>query len=113
MTTTCRLVLATVAGATAACAQSITAAGATFPEPIYQKWFSMYHGAHGAQINYQAIGSGGGIKQLTAGTVDFGASDRPLSDKEMAGLKVKPLYFPTVLGGVVPAYNLAWRFATT
>jgi phosphate transport system substrate-binding protein len=88
-------------------AQSINAAGATFPEFIYKKWFSDFKTAHSAvEINYQAIGSGGGIKQLTAGTVDFGASDRPLTDEEMAALKVKPLYFPTVLGGIVPAYNL-------
>lgn len=90
-----------------AAAQSINAAGATFPEPIYTKWFGDYKNAHpGVQINYQAIGSGGGIKQLTSGTVDFGASDRPLTDSEMRAMKVKPLYFPTVLGGVVPAYNL-------
>lgn len=86
---------------------SINAAGATFPEPVYKKWFDDYRKAHpNVQINYQAIGSGGGIKQLTVGTVDFGASDRPLTDKEMADMKVKPMYFPTVLGGVVPAYNL-------
>lgn len=96
-----------MSAAGAAAAQSINAAGATFPEPIYKKWFDDYKNAHpGVQINYQAIGSGGGIKQLTAGTVDFGASDRPLTDKEMSDLKVKPLYFPTVMGGVVPAYNL-------
>jgi phosphate transport system substrate-binding protein len=91
----------------AAAAQSINAAGATFPEFIYKKWFSDYKNAHsGVEINYQAIGSGGGIKQLSAGTVDFGASDRPLTDEEMAAVKVKPIYFPTVLGGIVPAYNL-------
>ena len=90
-----------------AAAQSINAAGATFPEFIYKKWFSDYKNAHsGVEINYQAIGSGGGIKQLSAGTVDFGASDRPLTDEEMAAVKVKPIYFPTVLGGIVPAYNL-------
>jgi phosphate transport system substrate-binding protein len=92
-----------------AAAQSINAAGATFPEFIYKKWFSDYRNARpGVEINYQAIGSGGGIKQLTAGTVDFGASDRPLTDAEMAdpALKIKPIYFPTVLGGIVPAYNL-------
>jgi phosphate transport system substrate-binding protein len=90
-------------------AQSINAAGATFPEFIYKKWFSDYRTAHpGVEINYQAIGSGGGIKQLTQATVDFGASDRPLTDAEMAdpALKIKPIYFPTVLGGIVPAYNL-------
>ncbi len=101
--------IAVLSCAGAAAAQSINAAGATFPEFIYKKWFSDYKTAHaGIEINYQAIGSGGGIKQLTAGTVDFGASDRPLTDAEMADpvLKVKPIYFPTVLGGIVPAYNL-------
>jgi phosphate transport system substrate-binding protein len=101
--------MAALSCAGAAAAQSINAAGATFPEFIYKKWFSDYRTAHpGIEINYQAIGSGGGIKQLTQGTVDFGASDRPLTDTEMAdpALKIKPIYFPTVLGGIVPAYNL-------
>ncbi|MGA3235382.1 MAG: phosphate ABC transporter substrate-binding protein PstS [Bryobacteraceae bacterium] len=101
--------MAALSFAGAAAAQSINAAGATFPEFIYKKWFSDYKNAHpGVEINYQAIGSGGGIKQLTQGTVDFGASDRPLTDAEMAdpALKIKPIYFPTVLGGIVPAYNL-------
>src|SRR5438874_1570962 len=88
-------------------AQSITGAGATFPAPIYQKWFGEYHAAHSAvQINYQAIGSGGGIKNLTEGTVDFGASDKPMSNDEIAAVKIKPLHFPTVLGGVVLTYNV-------
>jgi phosphate transport system substrate-binding protein len=101
------LATAILSCAGAAAAQSINAAGATFPEFIYKKWFSDYKTAHaGIEVNYQAIGSGGGIKQLTAGTVDFGASDRPLTDEEMAALKVKAIYFPTVLGGIVPAYNL-------
>jgi phosphate transport system substrate-binding protein len=103
------LAMAILSCAGVAAAQSINAAGATFPEFIYKKWFSDYKNAHpGIEINYQAIGSGGGIKQLTAGTVDFGASDRPLTDAEMAdpALKIKPIYFPTVLGGIVPAYNL-------
>jgi phosphate transport system substrate-binding protein len=101
--------MAALSCAGAAAAQSINAAGATFPEFIYKKWFSDYRTAHpGIEINYQAIGSGGGIKQLTQATVDFGASDRPLTDAEMAdpALKIKPIYFPTVLGGIVPAYNL-------
>jgi phosphate transport system substrate-binding protein len=110
MKITVRLALmATVAMCAAgiAAAQSINAAGATFPEPIYKKWFSDYKNAHaGVEINYQARGSGAGITQLTAGTVDFGASDRPLTDAEMGKLQIKPLYFPTVMGGVVPAYNL-------
>jgi phosphate transport system substrate-binding protein len=103
------LAMAALSCAGVAAAQSINAAGATFPEFIYKKWFSDYRTAHpGIEINYQAIGSGGGIKQLTQATVDFGASDRPLTDAEMAdpALKIKPIYFPTVLGGIVPAYNL-------
>jgi phosphate transport system substrate-binding protein len=105
-----RVALAAIAvlGATGiAAAQSINAAGATFPEFIYKKWFSDYKAAHaGVEINYQAIGSGGGITQLTNGTVDFGASDRPMTDVEIGKMPVKPIYFPTVLGGIVPAYNL-------
>jgi phosphate transport system substrate-binding protein len=84
----------------------ITAAGATFPEPVYSKWFSEFQKEKGAQINYQATGSGGGIRSLTEGTVDFGASDKPLSDEQAAKMKVKPLHFPTVLGAVVPIYNV-------
>jgi len=90
-----------------AAAQSITAAGATFPAPIYQKWFGDYHNAHSdVQVNYQSIGSGAGIQQLTAGTVDFGASDMPMTDEQISKLKVHPLHFPTVLGANVPTYNL-------
>jgi len=97
-----------VAGAAVASAQQINAAGATFPAVIYQKWFDEYHKLHAnVQINYQSIGSGGGIAQLTSGTVDFGASDMPMTDEQIAKLKVKPLHFPSVLGGVVPAYNVA------
>jgi phosphate transport system substrate-binding protein len=93
--------------AAAASAQSINAAGATFPAPLYQKWFGEYKAAHPSiQINYQAIGSGGGIKQLTDGTVDFGASDKPMSDEEIAAVKVRPLHIPTVLGAVVLTYNI-------
>lgn len=88
-------------------AQSLNAAGATFPAPIYQKWFGDYKTAHpSVQINYQAIGSGGGIKQLTDATVDFGASDKPMSNEEIAAVKSKPLHFPTVLGAVVITYNI-------
>jgi phosphate transport system substrate-binding protein len=94
-------------GAAAAQAQQITGAGATFPTPVYQKWFNEYQKAHSSvQVNYQSIGSGGGIQQLTAGTVDFGASDMPMTDEQISKLKVKPLHFPTVLGAVVPTYNL-------
>jgi phosphate transport system substrate-binding protein len=85
----------------------LNAAGATFPYPIYSKWFDVYHTAHpDVQINYQSIGSGGGIRQLLAGTVDFGASDGPMSDDQLAQAKFKILHFPTVLGAVVPTYNV-------
>jgi phosphate transport system substrate-binding protein len=85
----------------------INATGATFPAPIYQKWFEAYHAAHSdLQVNYQPLGSGAGIAQLTAGTVDFGASDMPMTDEMIAKLKVKPLHFPTVIGAVVPTYNI-------
>jgi phosphate transport system substrate-binding protein len=89
-------------------AETINAAGATFPAPIYQKWFQEYHTAHSdVQVNYQAIGSGGGIRQLTEGTVDFGASDMPMTPEQMGKItKFKVLHFPTVLGGVVPTYNI-------
>ncbi len=89
-------------------AETINAAGATFPAPIYQKWFEEYHTAHpDIQINYQSIGSGGGIRQLTAGTVDFGASDMPMKDEQIKAItRAHVLHFPTVLGGVVPTYNI-------
>jgi len=94
-------------GPKAFAAETINAAGATFPAPIYQKWFEEFHAAHSdVQINYQPIGSGGGIRQLTEGTVDFGASDMPMTDKQIAEMKVHPLHFPTVLGGVVITYNV-------
>ncbi len=108
--------LAVVAGAalsltSVATAQtSLTGAGATFPAPIYQKWFSDYQSIGNVQINYQANGSGGGIKAITEGTVDFGASDMPMTDDQMAAFKSKQgsniLMFPTVLGAVVPTYNV-------
>ncbi|HXN19938.1 MAG TPA: phosphate ABC transporter substrate-binding protein PstS [Candidatus Binatus sp.] len=86
----------------------LNAAGATFPYPIYSKWFDVYHNQHpNVQINYQSIGSGGGIRQLLAGTVDFGASDGPMSDDQLSQAKFKILHFPTVLGAVVPTYNIA------
>jgi len=88
-------------------AQNITAAGATFPYPIYSKWFSEYSAAHpGVEINYQSIGSGGGIQQVTNGIVDFGASDMPMSDAALAASKVKLTHIPTVLGAVVPIFNV-------
>jgi phosphate transport system substrate-binding protein len=86
----------------------INGAGATFPYPIYSKWFDEFHKLHpDAQINYQSIGSGGGIRQLEAGTVDFGASDMPMNDEQLQKQKVPVQHFPTVLGGVVPTYNIA------
>ncbi len=86
---------------------TLNGAGATFPYPMYSKWFSEYHNAHpDIQINYQSIGSGGGIRQVLAGTVDFGASDGPMSDEQLSQAKVKILHVPTVLGAVVPAYNV-------
>ena len=88
-------------------AQKLTGAGATFPYPIYSKWFSEYAAAHpGIEINYQSIGSGGGIRQVTAGLVDFGASDMPMADDALAGSKIKLIHIPTVLGAVVPVFNV-------
>ncbi|HEY5021355.1 MAG TPA: phosphate ABC transporter substrate-binding protein PstS [Gemmatimonadaceae bacterium] len=85
----------------------LTGAGATFPYPLYSKWFSVYAGKTGVKINYQSIGSGGGIRQLSEGTVDFGASDSPMSDEEMSKAKGGPiLHIPTVLGAVVITYNV-------
>jgi len=88
----------------AALAQDVTGAGATFPAPIYAKWADAYHKASGARINYQSIGSGAGIQQIKARTVDFGASDMPLKDEDLA--KDGLLQFPTVIGGVVPVVNI-------
>jgi phosphate transport system substrate-binding protein len=85
----------------------LNAAGATFPNPIYSKWFNQYHQMHpDVEINYQSIGSGGGIAQLKAGTVDFGASDMPLDDAKVKQMPMAFLQLPTVLGSVVPAYNV-------
>jgi phosphate transport system substrate-binding protein len=87
---------------------TLNGAGATFPYPMYSKWFSKYHDAHpDIQFNYQSIGSGGGIRQVLAGTVDFGASDGPMTDEQLAQAKTKILHVPTVLGAVVPAYNVS------
>ncbi len=86
---------------------TLNGAGATFPFPIYSKWFDDYHKAKSdVKINYQSIGSGGGIKQFTAKTVDFGASDGPMTDKELFAVDGKPLHIPTVLGGVVITWNV-------
>ncbi len=89
----------------------LNAAGATFPYPIYSKWFNEYHRLHpNIEINYQSIGSGGGIRQVVAGTVDFGASDGPMTDQQIQEYKSKNgrdiLHFPTVLGADVPTYNI-------
>ncbi len=88
-------------------AQKLTGAGATFPYPIYSKWFSEYSAAHpGVEINYQSIGSGGGIRQVAAGLVDFGATDGPATDEQLAASKTKLIHIPTVLGAVVPVFNV-------
>ena len=93
--------------APAADALLINGAGATFPYPIYSKWFDEYHKLHpNIQINFQSIGSGGGIRQVLAGTVDFGATDGPMSDEQLGQAKTKVLHFPTVLGADVPTYNI-------
>jgi phosphate transport system substrate-binding protein len=86
---------------------NLTGAGATFPYPMYSKWFDEYHNQHAdIKINYQSIGSGGGIKQIQAGTVDFGASDGPMTDEQLAQTPGKVLHIPTVLGADVPTYNV-------
>src|SRR5258705_2634247 len=83
-------------------------AGATFPNPLYQKWVSEYGKLHpGVQIDYQSIGSGGGIKQIQEQTVDFGASDAPMKDEELKAAPGELLHVPTVLGAVVVTYNVA------
>ena len=91
-------------GASSAFAQDVTGAGASFPAPVYAKWADAYNKATGARINYQSVGSGAGIKQINAKTVDFGASDAPLKDDELA--KSGLVQFPTVIGGVVPVVNI-------
>jgi phosphate transport system substrate-binding protein len=88
-------------------AQNVTGAGATFPNPIYSRWFSEYAQQHpNVHINYQSVGSGAGIRQVSEKTVDFGASDGPMTDQQLADSKVKLFHLPTVLGAVVPVYNL-------
>lgn len=104
-----RIALLCVALAIPAVGQTtLNGAGATFPYPMYSKWFSEYHKAHPEiEINYQSIGSGGGIRQVLAGTVDFGASDGPMTDEQLSQYKNGKLFhIPTVLGAVVPAYNV-------
>jgi phosphate transport system substrate-binding protein len=100
-----------LAPAVLAAQTQLTGAGATFPNPIYTKWFDEYHKVHPeVQINYQSVGSGAGIRQVTEGTVDFGATDGPMTDQQLADFKTKRgaevLHFPTVLGADVPVYNV-------
>ena len=96
--------LAVFAFSGVAAAQDVTGAGASFPAPLYAKWASDYHKATGAKINYQSVGSGAGIKQIEAKTVDFGASDMPLKDEDLAQKGL--VQFPTVIGGVIPVVNI-------
>src|SRR4051794_38765887 len=102
-------ILALLSATGSVCAQTvqINGAGATFPYPIYSKWFDEYHKVHpNVEINYQSIGSGGGIRQLSAGTVFFGASDGPMTNDQITAAGFRILHIPTVLGGVVPVYNI-------
>jgi phosphate transport system substrate-binding protein len=98
--------------AASASAQNLTGAGATFPYPLYSKWFDVYHEKTGIQINYQSIGSGGGIQQVKAGTVDFGASDAALSNDRLKEMPRRVIHFPTVAGALAIAYNLPGFTAT-
>ena len=108
MNSTLRIATLSMAGvlalAATASAQDVTGAGASFPAPLYAKWASDYNKATGVKINYQSVGSGAGIKQIDSKTVDFGASDMPLKDDELA--KKGQLQFPTVIGGVIPVINV-------
>lgn len=109
--TTLLLVLACLLSGSPSWAQKLNGAGATFPYPMYSKWFDEYRKVKpGVEINYQSIGSGGGIRQITEGTVDFGASDGPMNDEQILAFSQKNgttiLHFPTVLGADVPAYNI-------
>ena len=101
----CLLAAATAVAASPVLAQDVTGAGASFPAPVYAKWADAYNKATGARINYQSVGSGAGVKQIQAKTVDFGASDAPLKDDELASSGL--IQFPTVIGGVVPVVNIA------
>src|SRR2546422_9909890 len=101
------LAAALTLAAPAAAQVKLTGAGATFPNIIYQDWMLSYNQAHpDVQLNYQSIGSGGGIRQFSDGTVDFGATDAPMKDSAIAAIKGNVLHIPTVLGGDVPTYNL-------
>jgi len=109
--TTLLLILACLLSGLSSWAQTLNGAGATFPYPMYSKWFDEYRRVKpGVEINYQSIGSGGGIRQITEGTVDFGATDGPMNDEQISAFRQKNgttiLHFPTVLGADVPAYNI-------
>ena len=109
MKRTLTLLAAAILSAAPAAAQmkTLNGAGATFPYPIYSKWFDEYHKVKpDLQINYQSIGSGGGIRQVTEKTVDFGATDGPMTNQQQFKVDGKILHIPAVLGAVVPAYNL-------
>ncbi len=107
MKKTCFAVVLLTLACYAAQGQHLTGAGATFPYPIYSKWFAEYSAAHpGVEVNYQSIGSGGGISQVTKGVVDFGASDMPMTDEALSASPIKLIHIPTVLGADVPAFNL-------
>ena len=99
-------------GPTALAAQSLTGAGATFPNPVYTKWFDAYSKKTGAKINYQSVGSGAGIRQYTEGTVDFGATDGPMSADQMNAVQGQVVHIPTVMGAVVLTWNLPSLGAT-
>ena len=100
------------APASSTASAALTGAGATFPNPIYQKWFDTYAKTTGVRINYQSIGSGGGIRQFTEGTVDFGATDAPMTDEQIGTVNGDVLHVPTVLGAVVLTYNVPALGAT-
>src|SRR5512132_3158331 len=101
------LLVASVAMTASAQKVQINGAGATFPNPIYQKWFAEYNKLHpNVEINYQSIGSGGGIRQLSNQTVFFGATDGPMTAEQLLAAPGRVLHFPTVLGGVVPIFNV-------
>jgi phosphate transport system substrate-binding protein len=105
--TTLALVALLVLSAGALQAQNLTGAGATFPYPIYSKWFSEYSAAHpGVKISYRAIGSGAGLRQVATGLVDFGATDGPATDEQLAAARIKLIHIPTVMGAVAPIFNL-------